>query len=1166
MAYKGSVESIENEQFPIYISGSSGSERIEFIYALANKFTKKYKWKLIITTDEIRGREICDEYKMFDTEVLYYPAKDLCFYSVNIHGQAIASERLKVIERLIVSNEGGTIVTTMAAGLEMLQSLDRYADNAKYLKVGEEVDFKDLSEELVKMGYERQVQIERPGEFAVRGGIIDIFPLSADCPVRIEFWGDEIDTIREFDVDSQRSIDNLTEVVIFPASEIILSNTEIDQGLKEIKKDVEKYKKKYLADGVHEAFNNVVKTFDEIKEGIEFSGVKSGLEAYLPYFDSDLMGLFEYFNEKETLFIIDNPVRSIESAKIISDEFSDSMTMRLEKGYAVKRQLKVLRDYNKLFSFFNDKAVVMMGLLDTVPKKIKPVVKYNLKVQAISSYGKHFDMFIEDVKKYRKNKYKIVILSSSHTRSKRIKNTLNEYDIPAFYKETMEEPLKKGEVLVSIGSIKRGFIYPDLGFMVISESEIFGSSYKKKLHRKHKTNKDAIKDINVLKPGDYCIHENHGLAVYEGMEKINNDGVIKDYIKLRYGDGGILYVSVANLDMLQKYAAKDADTKPKLDRLEGKEWYRKKSRVRKNVRNIAKELVKIYAARQEKKGFAFLEDTVWQKEFEEVFPYEETMDQLDAIEAVKSDMESTKIMDRLICGDVGYGKTEVALRAAFKCVMSGKQVALLVPTTILCQQHYNTFLERINDFPINVAMLSRFVTKKQADATLKGLKKGEIDIVIGTHRLLSKDVEYKDLGLLIVDEEQRFGVTHKEKIKDIKKNVDAMALSATPIPRTLHMSLAGIRDMSVLTEPPTDRMPIQTFVMEYNDEAVREAIVREVARGGQVYYVFNRIDTISDVAYKLSLMLPEVNIAYAHGRMNERELEKIMMDFISGEIDVLISTTIIETGLDIPNVNTIIIENSDRMGLSQLYQLRGRVGRSNRMAYAFLMYRKDKILSEVAEKRLGAIREFTELGSGIKIAMRDLEIRGAGNVLGAEQSGHMGEVGYDLYLKMLSQAVKEAKGEVTEEEADEYDFETTVDIHIDAYIPASYIKSEYVKLDIYKKIAVVETETEKSDMIDELIDRFGDVPIEVRNLIDVALIKAKAHSVFINKIAEKSDGIRLYMKENTKMDMLHLAETIKNSNGKLKMYTGLNPYILIKNYDKEKIFIEIENVLLSLKP
>ena len=701
--------------------------------------------------------------------------------------------------------------------------------------------------------------------------------------------------------------------------------------------------------------------------------------------------------------------------------------------------------------------------------------------------------------------------------------------------------------------MKKGFEYPLLKFVVLSETDIFGAEKKKKKARKLYQGQ-KIKDFNELRVGDYVVHETHGLGIYRGIEKVEMSGVVKDYIKIEYRDSGNLYVLATGLDVIQKYASSEAK-KPKLNKLGSKEWEKTKTRVRGAVSEVAKDLVELYAHRQASEGYAFGTDTVWQREFEEMFPFEETEDQLNAIADTKADMESTKIMDRLICGDVGYGKTEIAIRAAFKAVQEGKQVVYLVPTTILAQQHYATFSQRMKDFPIRVELMSRFRTPAEIKKTVTDLQKGLVDIVIGTHRVLSADVKFKDLGLLIIDEEQRFGVAHKEKIKKLKENVDVLTLTATPIPRTLHMSLIGIRDMSVLEEAPEDRLPIQTFVCEYNEELVREALTRELARNGQVYYVYNRVNNIEEIAARLSALVPEANVAFAHGQMKEHELEKIMLDFINGEIDVLVSTTIIETGLDISNANTMIIHDSDNMGLSQLYQLRGRVGRSNRTAYAFLMYKRDKMLKEVAEKRLAAIREFTDLGSGFKIAMRDLEIRGAGNLLGERQHGHMEAVGYDLYCKMLNEAVQSLKGVKVVE-----DFATLIDLDVDAFIPPSYIVNEVQKLDIYKRIAGIENTKERDDMKDELLDRFGEIPKSVENLLRIALIRVAAHRLYMTEVKGKNERITFTFRPDAAIDAAKIPDFLKNC-GQNMSFTAYGAPFFIYKYKKTGL-VETDAALL----
>lgn len=837
-------------------------------------------------------------------------------------------------------------------------------------------------------------------------------------------------------------------------------------------------------------------------------------------------------------------------------EFSESMKQRLEKGYILPGQMRELFTCKEILGKLAGRRCISLVALDLKNPHLEIGTRLNIQSKTVNPYNNSFELLIKDLERYKKNGYQVILLSGSRTRAKRLADDLMAEGLNAFYSEDYDHEVKPGEIMTGYGKIKKGYEYPMLKFVVISESDIFGGEKKKK-KRKRIYEGEKIASFTDLNIGDYVVHESHGLGIYRGIEKIEVDKTEKDYIKIEYAGGGNLYILATQLEQIQKYAGAGAK-KPKLNKLGGQEWNKTKSRVKGAVREIAEDLVKLYAVRQNDRGFAFGPDTVWQKEFEEMFPFEETEDQDLAIAATKADMESTKIMDRLICGDVGYGKTEIAIRAAFKAVQDGKQVAFLVPTTILAQQHYNNFVQRMKDFPVNIDLLCRFRSSAEQKKTIEKLKKGQVDIIIGTHRLLSKDVVYKDLGLLIIDEEQRFGVAHKEKIKQLKTNIDVLTLTATPIPRTLHMSLIGIRDMSVLEEPPMDRVPIQTYVMEYNEELVREAISRELARGGQAYFVYNRVREIADVATKIAELVPEANVAYAHGQMKETELENIMYRFINGEIDVLVSTTIIETGLDISNVNTMIIHDADNMGLSQLYQLRGRVGRSNRTAYAFLMYKRDKMLKEVAEKRLAAIKEYTELGSGFKIAMRDLEIRGAGSLLGERQHGHMEAVGYDLYCKMLNEAVKEAKGIAVEES-----FDTSIDIVIDAYIPMGYIPNELQKLDIYKRIADIETQEETEEMTEELIDRFGDPPKSVENLLYIAKIKSMAHRLYFTEVAQKGESVRFTLYEKARIDVTKIPELVAAYGQKVTFTADpKNPYFTyhLKKNSRDKN-VDIKSVV-----
>ena len=863
-----------------------------------------------------------------------------------------------------------------------------------------------------------------------------------------------------------------------------------------------------------------------------------------------------YFPVKETILFLDEPVRLQESAEIVEKEYFHSLESREEAGIEADEIPIQVEQTDHTIGKMNKYYGIAFTMLESKCGMFKVRSVYSLQVKTVNPYNSSFELLTRDLKKLKRTGYRVILVSGSRTRAKRLAEDLRDYDLSSFYSEEMERQVNPGEIMVTCGYIAEGYEYPMLKFTVISESDIFGKKKKKKKRKTYEGKK--IQEFAELKPGDYVVHENHGLGSYQGIEKVEVDTVTRDYMKISYADGGILYIPATQMDLIQKYAG--ADTKPpKLNKLGTPQWKKTKGQVKKAVQLIAKDLVKLYATRQQTEGYVYGPDTVWQREFEEMFPFEETEDQLRAIEDTKKDMESTKIMDRLICGDVGYGKTEIAIRAAFKAVQEGKQVVYLVPTTILAQQHYNTFIQRFKDFPVRVDLMSRFRTQAQQKKTVEDLKKGLVDIVIGTHRVLSKDVGYKDLGLLIIDEEQRFGVTHKEKIKKLRENIDVLTLTATPIPRTLHMSLIGIRDMSVLEEAPMDRMPIQTYVMEYNDEMVREAIERELARGGQVYYVYNRVENIADLALRVQKLVPDARVSYAHGQMNEHQLEDIMYDFINGDIDVLVSTTIIETGLDIANANTMIIQDADRFGLSQLYQLRGRVGRSNRMAYAFLLYQRDKMLKEVAEKRLAAIREFTDLGSGFKIAMRDLEIRGAGNLLGESQSGHMAAVGYDLYCKMLNEAVSQLKGE-----KEEADYATTIDLDIDAFIPESYIKNEYQKLDIYKRIATIETEEEMDDMTEELIDRFGDLPKKVQQLLHIAALKSLAHSAYITAIEQKGKDYKFILYEKANLDPAKIPALLKKYGNNMTFKAEAVPYFLYQKKGrsgKEKG----ENVLQMLR-
>lgn len=1128
----------------IQVSGCMDAQKSHMMYGCSDGF----KYKIIVTFSEQKARELYEDYRFFDREILNYPAKDILFYQSDIRGNLLTKERIQVLKKL-ADGAGMTLVTTYDALMNRMAEPKNFASAVIRLKAGEQLDIEKLREKLVQMGYVRNYQSENPGEFAVRGGILDIFPLAEENPYRIELWGDEIDSIRSYDSESQRSIENLEEVTIYPAAEFVLTKAAAETGLKKIEKESKKIEKKFREEMKTEEAHRIKTVSETLKEEVQELGGGANIDSSISYFWEKSVSLLDCFEKEDTIVFLDEPVRMLEKGRVTEQEFSESMQQRLEKGYILPGQMDALYASKEILARLSGMHCMAMASLDLKLKELDLSTRYHMQVKGVNPYNNSFELLVKDLKRYKKNGYRVILLSGSRTRAEHLAKDLTAEELNCFYSADHDHLVKPGEIMTAYGKVRKGYEYPLLKFVVISESDIFGSEKKKKKKRKIYEG-EKIQSFSDLSIGDYVVHENHGLGIYRGIEKVEVDKTVKDYIKIEYAKGGNLYILATQLELIQKYAGHDAK-KPKLNRLGSPEWNKTKQKVRGAVKEIAGELVQLYAQRQQKQGFVYGEDTVWQREFEEMFPFEETEDQELAIEATKKDMESTKIMDRLICGDVGYGKTEVAIRAAFKAVQEGKQVVYLVPTTILAQQHYNTFTQRMKDFPVRVDLLCRFRSAAEQKKSIEDLKRGIVDIVIGTHRVLSKDVQFKDLGLLIVDEEQRFGVTHKEKIKQLKTNIDVLTLTATPIPRTLHMSLIGIRDMSVLEEPPMDRMAIQTYVMEYNEEMVREAINRELSRGGQVYYVFNRVNQIEDITIKLSALVPEAAVAFAHGQMREKELEDIMYRFINGEIDVLVSTTIIETGLDISNVNTMIIHDADNMGLSQLYQLRGRVGRSNRTAYAFLMYRRDKMLKEVAEKRLAAIKEFTELGSGFKIAMRDLELRGAGNLLGEQQSGHMEAVGYDLYCKMLNEAVKAAKGNAPEET-----FETAVDIQIDAFIPVTYIPNEYQKLDIYKRIAGIENAEESEEMLEELIDRFGEPPKSVTNLLLIAQLKAKAHQAEIKELVQKDGEIRFVLYEKAKVDVAKIPQILDVYKPRLKFTPDIKgPYftlLLSVNNKKEQ--------------
>ena len=1159
--YNKIVDAMQGDAACVLAEGCAEAQKLHLIYALSREtsLAAQARFRLIVTYSDRRAKEIQEAYRFYDRNTVMFPAKDLIFYQADLRGRELDIERIRCLRR-IMEGRPATIVTTFAALMTPQVPLEVLKKSVVKVQKRGELSLSDTSKYLIELGYEKQYQVEKPGQFAIRGDILDIFELTEENPYRIELWGDEVESIRSFDVLSQRSISQLESVVIYPATEMILSDRRLRDGFERIRSEEKKVEKLYREQNRTEEAHRLKTTIAQMEEEAMEWRQFGQLESYIHYFYPMTENFLNLFPRQATMVFVDEPYRVSQHSHAVEEEFRMSMTSRAEKGYIIPGQLSLLTAADAVTAQMLQYRCVGVAGLASGCGYMEPDLTVTMNAKSMSPFNKSFEALEKELSAYKKKGYRTILISPSRTRARRLAQDLMNDGITAFYSENPERRLQPGEIMTYYGRIAQGFEYPDIKFAVIAESDIFGAEKKKKAKKK-KYEGEQIQAFSELKVGDYVVHEDHGIGIYRGVEKIEVNHIAKDYIKIEYGGGGTLYVLPTELSVLQKYASAGS-ARPKLNKLGTQEWSNTKTKVRKAVDEVEEDLVQLYASRQAKKGHEFGPDTVWQKEFEELFPYEETEDQLTAIEETKKDMESDRIMDRLICGDVGYGKTEIAVRAAFKAVQEGMQVAVLVPTTILAQQHYNTFCERMHRYPVTVGMLSRFRSSAEQKQTIKEVSQGLCDIVIGTHRLLSKDIKFKNLGLLVVDEEQRFGVTHKEKIKKMKENVDVLTLSATPIPRTLHMSLVGIRDMTVLEEAPEGRVPIQTYVMEYDEEMVREAVIRELSRNGQVYYVHNRVNDIDTVTARLQQIVPEARIAYAHGQMKEQELEKIMYEFIDGGIDVLVSTTIIETGLDISNVNTIIIHDSDKMGLSQLYQLRGRVGRSGRTAYAFLMYRKDRMLREVAEKRLRAIREYTDLGSGFKIAMRDLEIRGAGSVLGRAQHGHMQAVGYDLYCKLLNMAVKEAKGEPVKEERT-----VRVNLSADAFLPENYIINGEQKLEIYKNIASIEATDDYDEVREELIDRFGEIPAPAGNLLRIALIRSVAARIGIIEIVGTAGTIHFYMDPAARVRAENIPTLLRNYSKTLsfsvKGFSGRGLPEFMYRYKAVGVTVRDEEILLS---
>jgi transcription-repair coupling factor (superfamily II helicase) len=1080
-----------NEQL---ITGISGSARSIFISSV-NEITKKTI--LVVTNNLLSANKIYEELSdiLSEEKVWLYPADELISAEISISSPELRAQRIEVLNK-IINGEANVIIAPISGTKRLLPPKNLWVDSQLEFQVGNEFDITNGATVLSNLGYERSEIVSKPGEFSIRGGLLDIYPITESNPIRIEFFDTEIDSIRFFSSEDQRSINSIDKITISPNKEIILTSENIKEATNRLKASL----KNSLAVIKDE------KTRQLLLENIEYDieKLENGLNLenqykYISLYYDTRNSLIDYLPEG-SLIVFDEVARVVDTSLKLEREEAEFISSLLEYGKAVHNLEFSIKTSDIIAKKINPKIYMSTFLSHVAHTSPQNIV--NITSRTMQDFHGQLHLLKNELNRWKKSKYSVFVLANSEERKDKIKNTFDDYDIPSkiIYDKT---EISKEFLNIVHGNLQKGFELPATKTAVIAEGELFKLKREKpKASRQKLTNAEKIQSYSELKIGDYVVHINHGIGKYLGIVTLEISGVHKDYLHLSYKGNDTLYVPVEQINQVQKYVPSEGK-EPKVYKLGGSEWKKVKAKVERSVKDIADDLIKLYSARQESKGFAFSYDSVEQREFESLFPYQETDDQLRAVIEIKSDMESERPMDRLLCGDVGYGKTEVALRAAFKAIIDGKQVAILVPTTILAQQHYQTILERFSDFPINIGLLNRFVSKKNINDTLDGLKVGSIDIVVGTHRLLSKDVRFKDLGLLIVDEEQRFGVTHKEKIKQLKTNIDVLTLSATPIPRTLHMSMLGVRDLSVLETPPENRYPVQTYVLEANNEFVKEAIERELAREGQVFYLHNFVEDIDLKAEEISTLVPDARVAFAHGQMKENELESIILGFLDKQYDVLVSTTIIETGIDIPNANTLIVNNADRMGLSQLYQLRGRVGRSNRVAYAYFTYKKDKVLNEVSEKRLQAIKEFTELGSGFKIAMRDLSIRGTGNLLGAQQHGFIDSVGFDLFSQMLKDAIDDQKG--VEPSKNRRTLE--IDMEIDAYLPDSYISDSRQKIDMYKKIQAITELEELYEVQEEMVDRFGDFPKQVADLLQIAEIKVYAYNAGVISIKQKNNQI-----------------------------------------------------------
>jgi transcription-repair coupling factor (superfamily II helicase) len=1073
------------------VAGLSGSARQAAIAGIYREIKRPI---LVVTHNMFSAQKIADDLQecLSSDEVLLYPANELIAAETAISSPETSARRLDAVLKLA---EGfrGVIVVPFAGFRRFLPDLKTMSEAHIELRVGEHLPMDQFLRRMIELGYERVDRVEQKGHLSVRGGIVDFFPLASANAYRVEWFDDEIDSIRTFDPADQRSIDKLDAYTVQPSREWIAVERRFQNAAQHASDLLDKQLEKMTDRQAKERLSSEIsREIELLRQNVYFPEIYKYISLLYP----ERQTLLDYM-PKDTIILMDEPNRLAETARQLERDESEWTTHLLQQGKSLPGFVLAVSAEQALYP--KGFQMLYLSLFVRQIPHTQPQNILNFVCRSMQNFHGQMNVLKAETERWRKSGIRILMLAGNSERADRMRRVLEDYQI--------EPP----EILQ--GNLQSGFELPSIKLVVITEGEMFTQKQRKARRvDRHLDNAERIKSYTELKVGDYVVHQNHGIGKYLGIGTLEVGGIHKDYLHIVYAAGDRLSVPVEQFDLIQKYVGNE-DKEPKISKLGGAEWNRAKSKVRSSVQDIADDLIKLYAERQATTGFGFGDDTPYQQEFEEMFPYEETADQLRAIREIKKDMQLPRPMDRLLCGDVGYGKTEVAIRAAFKAAIEGKQVALLVPTTILAQQHYETFRERFSGYPFNIKVLSRFRSRKEQTETIKGLKAGTVDVVIGTHRLLSQDILFKDLGLLIVDEEQRFGVTHKEKLKKIKTNVDVLTLTATPIPRTLHMSMLGVRDLSVIETPPENRFPVQTYVVEYSATLIREAVERELARNGQVYYLFNRVQGIYQMAEQITALVPEARVAVAHGQMTEQELERTILDFLDGEYDVLVSTSIIETGVDIPNVNTLLVHDADKMGLSQLYQLRGRVGRSNRIAYAYFTYQRDKVLTEIAEKRLQSIKEFTELGSGFKIAMRDLSIRGAGNLLGAEQHGFIASVGFDLYSQMLAEEIQSRKLQMGGAAQPPQPVNTQLDLGVDAYLPPEYIYDSIQKIEIYKKVATAASLADVEDLLEELIDRFGEPPKAVLNLMAVARLKVYGRFYGIESMIRRGDDLTLKLEE-----------------------------------------------------